>query len=211
VTALLATLFGTATLYTAVTSRLGAMVNVLALQGFILFFIVLLRTPHLDGATALFLLTETLLFKSVLIPRFLLKTIRLNEIHREVEPNIPHFHSLLLASGILAMGFALAFWSSENVPGVLPIQYGIALSTIATGLMTIITRRKIITHVMGYMIMQNGIFLLSLSISREMPLLVNLGILLDLFSCIFLLSLFFGKVKTTFGEADTAHLETLRD
>lgn len=210
-TEIMAVLFGMTTLYVAVTSRLGAMVRVIALQGLIMGIMVLFRAQHLDHATLLFLLSETLIFKSFIIPRFLMSTIRRNGIHREVEPNIPHFHSLLISTLLLGLGFEMAFWASRNVSDVLPVQFGISMSTIALGLLIIVTRRKIITHVMGYMIMQNGIFLLSLSLSREMPLIVNLGILLDLFSCIFLLSLFFGKVKSTFGMADSSHLETLRD
>ena len=80
-----------------------------------------------------------------------------------------------------------------------------------TGLFVIMTRKKIITHVMGYMMLENGIFLLSLSIAREMPFIVNLGMLLDIFIAVFLLAVIVNRIKSTVEEATVDKLTELKD
>ena len=80
-----------------------------------------------------------------------------------------------------------------------------------TGVYIIISRKKIITHVMGYMIMENGVFLLSLTIGAHQPLLVNLGILLDIFVSVLVLGLFINKMGNTFEEMSIDNLSNLTD
>ncbi len=89
--------------------------------------------------------------------------------------------------------------------------FGVSLSIIVSGLFIIITRKKIITQVMGFMLMENGIFLLTLSASREMPFIVALGVLLDIFMAIYLLGLFVNKIHDAFEEIHVDTLQKLKD
>jgi hydrogenase-4 component E len=86
-----------------------------------------------------------------------------------------------------------------------------ALSALFTGLYIIITRRKIITHVMGFLVIENGVFVLSLAVGSEMPMLVNMGIMLDIFVSVILLGIFADKIGDVFEEQDVEQLKNLKD
>jgi hydrogenase-4 component E len=87
----------------------------------------------------------------------------------------------------------------------------VALSTLFSGLYIIVTRKKIITHVMGYLVLENGVFILSLAVGGEMPLLVNIGILLDIFASVFLLGIFVNKIGDVLKDVDVDQLKRLKD
>ena len=91
------------------------------------------------------------------------------------------------------------------------IYFVISMITIFTGLFLMISRKKIITHVMSFIIMENGVVILSLTVGIEMPMLVNLGILLDIFVTVLVLGIFANKIGDIFKEAEVGHLERLRD
>lgn len=198
-------------LYVAATSRIEAYVRALAMQGLLLFLLVAADWQNLEIWNMLILFVETLLFKTIIIPFFLLRVVRRNGIFRELAPYIPNFYSVVIASLIFALGFYLAYWSAGFSQDIKPLFFGVSISTMLTGLLIVTTRKMLITHVAGFMMLENGIFLLSLAVAREMPLLVNLGILLDIFLGIFLLGLFVTKIKSTFDEAKIDVLTQLRD
>ena len=204
-------LFGVAMLFVATTSRIEGYINVLAAQGLLLFFLVLLDAPILSFPALLFLAFETLAIKTIAIPLFLRKIVREHGLFREIEPYIPSFYSLFITSLIFAFGFVIAYWESETANSVRALYFGISIATIITGLFIIITRKKILTHVMGYMLLENGIFLLSLAIAKEMPFIVSLGVLLDIFAGIYLLGLFATQVQSTFSEMNIDRLTNLKD
>jgi hydrogenase-4 component E len=80
-----------------------------------------------------------------------------------------------------------------------------------TGLYFIISRKKIITHVMGFLIIENGVFVLSLAVGTEMPMLVNIGILLDIFASVLILGVFVNKIGDILKEQDVDQLRNLKD
>jgi hydrogenase-4 component E len=80
-----------------------------------------------------------------------------------------------------------------------------------TGFFIIATRKKLITHIMGYMILENGIFLLSLSAAKEMPFIVNLGVSMDIFIGVFLAGIFINRIKTNFDQHDIDDISRLKD
>ena len=75
----------------------------------------------------------------------------------------------------------------------------------------IVSRRKIITHVMGFLVIENGVFVLSMAVGNKMPMLVNIGILLDIFASVFLLGIFVNKIGDVLKEGDVEHLSKLKD
>ena len=91
------------------------------------------------------------------------------------------------------------------------IFFVVALSSLFMGLYFIATRRKIITHVIGYLIIENGVFVLSLAVGNEMPMLVNLGIMLDIFASVLILGIFLNKIGDVFKDVDVNQLSNLKD
>lgn len=201
-------LLGTSMLYVFAVSRIEAYVKTLSFQGLLLFLLVILDIKNISWLNIAFLSIETLLVKAVAIPLFLLIIIRKNEISREVEPYISQFYSLLIAMGIFIFGFAATFWSVRVGDEIKPLYFGISIVIIVSSLFLIINRKKIITHILSYMMLENGIFLLSLSVANEMPMLVNVGVLLDLFVGIYLFTIFFNKIEEMY---DGSHIDVLTE
>ncbi len=204
-------LFGITMIYISGTSRIETYIRALFLQGLLLFVLVgldhgIMRMPNL-----VFLSFETLVIKAVVIPLFLIWIIHKHGIERELQPYVPNFYARLIASLIFGMGFYAAYWSIGKVPELRPLYFGTSVSTIVLGLLVIVTRKKIITHVIGFMLMENGIFLMALSIAKEMPFIVALGVLLDLFVAIYLFGMFIGKIHDFDPEIRVEKLTQLKD
>jgi hydrogenase-4 component E len=204
-------LFSFTLLLASLTGRLGKYVSILAFQGLLLFLIVLSNFDPQNLFTFLFLSVETLLVKTLLVPYVLNSVIRKNDSVREMSANISTFSSLFITSFFLVLGFVMSYMAKKISPNISTLYFGVAVSTIATSLFLILTRKKIITHVMGYLMLENGIFLASLSITSEMPFLVDIGILLDLFLAILLLSVFAHQISRNFEEFDIDELSNLKD
>jgi hydrogenase-4 component E len=210
-TDILIILLGTSMLYVFAVSRIEAYVKTLAMQGFLLFLLVIVDIQEINWLNIAFLSLETLAIKAIIIPYFLLSVIRKNEIAREIEPYITQFYSLIVASAIFIFGFVAAFWAAKTNAGIKPLYFGVSIMLIVSSLFLIVNRKTIITHILCYMMMENGIFLLSLSVANELPLLVNLGVLLDLFVGVYLFVIFFNKIQEMYDGSHIDELTELKD
>lgn len=204
-------IFGLTMIYLALRSRYDSYIKAIAFQGVILFALVMLDAGEIDTFTTVFLAVEALGFKAVLIPFMLLRIVRKNNLVQETDPHIPQFSSVVIATIILLLGFYMAFWVAGTGEDIKPLYFGISISNMVVSLFIIVTRKNIITHVMGFMLLENAIFLLSLSIAVEMPLIVSMGVLLDLFLVLFILGLFVGKIQSAFDNVRSDKLTDLRD
>jgi hydrogenase-4 component E len=196
-------------LYVSIANRIITYVRVLALQGFILFGVTFLELQDIDTWNLVLILLETIVFKAVAVPLFLSYLIRRNRITRETEPYLPHFISLIIITLIVVVTVLLA--NSISDTHLDKIFFIVSLSTLFTGLYFIASRKKIITHVMGYLMIENGVFVLSLAVGNEMPNLVNLGIMLDVFASVLILGIFLNKIGDVFKDVDVDQLSNLKD
>lgn len=195
--------------YVSIANRIITYVRVLALQGMILFAVAFMELRAMSTLNLALILLETVVFKAVAVPYFLGYLIKRNRITRESEPYIPHFISLLITTVIVVVTVLLT--SSISDRNLDKMFFVVSLSTLFTGLYFIASRKKIITHVMGYLIIENGVFVLSLAAGNEMPHLVNLGIMLDVFASVLILGIFFNKLGDVFRDADVDQLSRLKD
>jgi len=204
-------LFGLTMLYLSATSRLVAHVNTVIVQGILLFLICATGFSHMPWFMIAFLTIETLFVKAILIPWFLNKVLKKTHSNRDTDANIAHFYCLLISSIILFAGFMLSVVEIPSLSMINPFCFGIALSTIIISLWLITIKHKILSNVIEFITMENGIFLLSLSVAKEMPMLVNIGVLLDVFIAIYILGLFVSEINTELGDMEVAHLSDLKD
>jgi len=195
--------------YMAIANRMTTYVNVLALQGILLFFVAFLELKHINTLNLILILLVTIIFKSIAVPVFLKYVLKRNHITREAEPYLPNFVSLIITTVIVVTTILLSKTMEESYLD--KMYFVVALSTLFTGLYFIATRRKIITHVMGYLIVENGVFVLSLAVGNEMPMLVNLGIMLDIFASVLILGIFLNKIGDVFKDIDVNQLTNLKD
>lgn len=202
-------LFTITLLYLAIANRIMTYVKIIAFQGLLLFGVAYIELYDISTLNLAFILLETVIIKTLAVPLFLNYVIRRNRITREMEPYLPNFISLLIITLIIVVTFIV----SNSIPDInlKKIYFVVALSALFSGLYFIITRRKIITHVIGYVIIENGVFIMSMAVGNEMPILVNLGILLDIFVSIFILGIFINKVGDVVKDIDITQLSNLKD
>ena len=204
-------LFGLTMLYLAATSRIIAHIRVLIVQGILLFLICLNGSEHMNWINIAFLTIETLVVKSIVIPAFLYRVLRKTHSNRDVAANIPHFYCLVIASIILLAGFLLSNYYISSIKLISPMFFGVSAATIVISLWLITIKHKIISNVIEFITMENGIFLLSLSVAKEMPMLVNMGVLLDVFIAVYILGLFVNEINKEFNDLEVSHLSDLKD
>jgi hydrogenase-4 component E len=195
--------------YIAIANRMLTYIKVLALQGVLLFVVVFIQLNEINPLNLALILLETIVFKSVAVPLFMAYVLKRNNITREAEPYLPNFVSLIITTVIVVVTILLANGVKDT--HLDKIFFVVALSSLFTGLYFIATRRKIITHVIGYLIIENGVFVLSLAVGNEMPMLVNLGIMLDIFASVLILGIFLNKIGDVFKDVDVDQLSSLKD
>jgi hydrogenase-4 component E len=192
------------------TSRLKAAVSSSALQGVVLGVLTVVVHEHI-GLEPLCIAAGAALIKGIVIPLLLMRALRDAAIRREIEPLIGYIPSLLL--GALATGASIVFART------LPLAPGDAgsllvpasLSTVLTGFLLLVTRRKAITQVVGYLVLENGIFIMGLTLVEAVPFLVEVGVLLDVFVGVFVMGIIINHIHREFSSLDTARLSTLRE
>lgn len=202
-------IFTISLLYLGIAHRLFTYIKILSFQGVLLFGIAFIELIQINALNLAFVLLETIIFKAIAIPLFLNHVMKRNRITRDAEPFLPNFISLIIITTIIIATFILSNAIADS--RISKIYFVVAISTLFTGLYIIVTRNKIITHVMGYLIIENGVFILSLAVGNEMPMLVNLGILLDIFASIFLLGIFVNKIGDVLKDVDVDQLKNLKD
>ncbi|MDP2336537.1 MAG: hypothetical protein Q8N05_08830 [Bacteroidota bacterium] len=195
--------------YIAIANRMLTYLKVLAFQGVLLFVVVFIQLNEINPINLALILLETIVFKSVAVPLFMAHVLKHNNITREAEPYLPNFVSLIITTLIVVVTILLANGVKDT--RLDKIFFVVALSSLFTGLYFIATRRKIITHVIGYLIIENGVFVLSLAVGNEMPMLVNLGIMLDIFASVLILGIFLNKIGDVFKDVDVDQLSSLKD
>jgi len=192
------------------TSRIGACIRFLSLQG-ILFSLVPL-IAHDDGLPlrVLLLAGANIALKGVIFPAVLLHLRGRANFHREVEPFVGFVASILF--GIVALVTSLGL-ARELKPALSHAPFGMleaAIFLIAIGLFLIVSRRNALMQVIGYLVIENGIFVFGAITVVETPLLVELGILLDAFVAVFVMGIAVFHISREFGMADADQLNTLR-
>lgn len=208
-TDILLILFSITLFYFAIANRLMTYVSILTFQGLLICGVAILSLHDMNVLNLATILLETLVVKAIAMPMFMRHVIRRNNITREAEPAVPNYVSLIITTAIVVVTYLISM--AVEAEHLNKTYFVTALSAIFCGLYFIASRRKVITHVICYVIVENGAFILSLAIGNEMPLMVNLGVLLDVLVSVFLLAIFINKVGDVTGDGDVSHLNNLKD
>jgi len=195
--------------FTLGSARLGACVRIVAVQGALLALLPL--AVHGPSGHAFILAAGAFCFKGLLIPWLLLRAIREVRIRREVEPVIGYVPTLILGALTTAGAFLFADFLpliSEHHEG---LYVPVALSTMFAGFLLLITRRKAITQVLGYLMLENGIFIIGVLLSEALPLMVEAGVLLDLLVGIFVMGIVMNQINREFSSLNTESLSALKE
>lgn len=195
-------------------SRLAMGVRFFALQSLLLAFLPLAEESlhgQMPGVHGFVIAGGTLAIKVYLIPSILLRIIRTGEEHREVEPFIGFTASVFVGALLVIGSFAVATRLPLPSAPVSRLIVPVALSTLLLGLLTLVSRVKAITQVLGFLVFENGIFIFGLLLLKQTPLLVEAGILLDLFVGVFIMAIVVYHIRREFDHMDTHLLDALKE
>ncbi len=191
--------------------RIVTLVNLLALQGGMLCIATLLlawRTgqTHLYASAAL-----TLAIKVIALPWLLHALIRRLQVYWDTEPllNVPG--TMLIGVVTVVFSFGLAQPIAELASTATRNALGIAVAVVLLAFITMITRRKAMSQVVGFLSMENGLFFGAMSATYGMPMIVELGIALDVLVAMLVLGVFFFQIREQFDSLDLHHLESLKE
>ena len=191
--------------------RIVSLIDLFAAQGFVLALstaVVAYTTgqPHLYQSTAL-----TLLLKVFLLPWLLHRLVRKLDVRWEFEGLINIPTTMLIGIVLVVFSFNLALPISQLANTVTRSTLGIAMACIMLSFLMMITRRKAIPQVVGFLSMENGLFFAATSATYGMPMVVELGIALDVLVGMLILGVFFFQIREQFDSLDLKHFETLRE
>ncbi len=202
-------LFAVTLIYFALSERVKKFVWLLSIQGFILFGVVFFDLNEIRIFDFIFILVETILVKAILVPWFLNRVRKHNDLKRVQETSIPVFYSIIVVVISLIMSFLIS--SNLDNSSIHTKYFTVAFASILFGLYFIIIHKNIFSHVVGYLIIENGIFLLSLAVGSTMPMMVNLAILLDVLMGVLVFGTFINRIGNTFNSTEIDQLSNLKD
>ena len=202
-------LYAITLIYFALSERVKKFVWLLSIQGFILFGIAFFSLHKIETFDFIFILAETILVKSLIIPWFLNKVRKHNHLKRVQETFIPVFYSIIIVVMILLFSFLLSKPLNSNY--IHTKYFTVSFASILFGIYFIIIHKNIFSHVVGYLIIENGTFLLSLAVGSVMPMMVNLAILMDVLMGVLVLGVFINRIGDAFESTKIDHLSKLKD
>ncbi len=191
------------------TTRLSSTIRATAIQGGLLALLPIALHPGWSLHT-LGLAGGTFLVKAVLLPTFLSWAIREAAVRREIEPLVGFSVSLALGAVAVAISFGIA----QRIPlpeSATALLIPVALSTVIVGLLVLTTRNKALSQVVGYLVLENGIYVFGMSQAERVPFLVELGVLLDIFVGIFIMGIVVFHINRAFDSLDSTRLSELKD
>ncbi len=191
--------------------RILSLINLFAWQGLVLSlstFVVAYSTGqhHLYYSAAL-----TLLLKVLVLPWLLHRLMRKLNVRWDVETLINIPATMLVGIGLVIFSFNLAAPISQLSESITRGLIGIALASVLLSMLMMLTRRKAIPQVVGFLAMENGLFFAATSATHGMPMVVELGIALDVLVATFIFGIFFFQIRETFDSLDISNMEKLKD
>lgn len=153
----------------------------------------------------------TLALKVIGMPWFFFHLVRKLNVDRDVEPMINVPTTMLIGIVLVIFAFNLALPISQLSGTVLRSTLGIAMASLLLAFLMMITRSKAIPQVIGFLAIENSLFFAATSATYGMPLVVELGVALDVMVGVFVMGIFFFQIRETFDSLDLKHMEKLKD
>lgn len=201
--------FAITLVYMSAVERFRSYAKLIAVQGVLLFIIAILQLTEVNIANLIFILLETIIFKAILVPYFLFKVINKTHVYRVHDKALSPFYGLILS--LLAIVFSIFIANMLKTNTLYFTFLAISIYTLLSGILLIISHKLLFSHTIGFLIIENGVFLLSIFVGTEMPLLINIGILLDIFVSVLIITIFINKIGRKFHDMGTENLTHLKN
>jgi hydrogenase-4 component E len=191
--------------------RIVALVNMLALQGALLFAATVLLAWRTGDNNLYISAGLTLGLKVIFLPWLLHRLIRRLGVYWDTEPLLNTTGTMLVGVLVVIFSFGLAQPISALASTATRNSIGIAVAVILIAFLTMITRRKAMSQVVGFLSMENGLFFGAMSATYGMPMVVELGVALDVLVAMLVLGVFFFQIREQFDSLDLKNFETLKE
>jgi len=191
------------------TARLITAIRLSAIQGVCIGLLPVAASAEGTSVRVVLLGLAIVALKGVVFPRLLRRAIRESRTSGEMQPYVGTTASVI--TGILAL--IAAFWIDARMdflPDTHSLVAPAAFFTIITGLFLIVARKLAITQVIGYLVLENGIYVFGLAIAMEVPVIVELGVLLDMFVAVFVMGIAIFRINREFNHMDSDQLRNLK-
>jgi hydrogenase-4 component E len=208
---IISALFFVTLIHITITTRLAEYIKALVIQGILIFILTTSNYKEIGLFHTLILGGGILFIKTLLIPYFIAYIIKKIKIKREAEVSIDNFYSMLIAIIIILISFIIAMFINYFDKSVNSMLLAVSIASMNIGLFIITSRKKIITHVMGYLIFENGIYLMSFALAARIPVIIETGVLLDVFIGVLMMGIFVNRIATTTESLDQSELRRLTD
>ena len=195
-------------IYLSMADRFRSHTTILALQGMLLFGLAMARMHAFHPVEMGFIVVETLVFKAIVIPVILLQVIRKTKINR-VTSSSTQFGSLVMSIAALIASCTITYYMQGS--GADTISFGVALYALLSGLILIVMRKRVFAHLVGFLVIENGVFLVSMAIGVELPMLINLAIMLDILISILILGMFLRRMDNDMNTDESDALTSIKD
>jgi hydrogenase-4 component E len=201
-------LFAFTLFYLSMAERFRNYASLIGIQGVLLFGIAFIELNEVNTLNLIFIVTETLLFKAIAVPLLLFRIINKTSVYKVHPKAMPGFYSLLIAISGLLLSIVLSDQMKDK--HIDQVYFTIAIFALFTGILLIVTHKRIFSHMIGFLIIENAVFLFSLAIGSEMPFLINIGILLDIVVSVLIIGVFINRIGNKFNDLETENLTDLR-
>lgn len=195
-------------IYLSIADRFRNHTTILALQGLLLFGIAMARLHEFHPVEMSFIVIETLVFKAIVIPAILMRVIRQTKINR-IHSSSSQFGALVMSIVALVASCTITYYMADQRTDM--IFFGVALYALLSGLILIVMRKRIFAHLIGFLVIENGVFLFSMAIGVELPMLINLAIMLDILISILILGMFLRRMDEEIHTDETDALTSIID
>jgi hydrogenase-4 component E len=192
-------------------SRLRGCIRIIAFQGLLLGGLTLTAHAHELSLRTWLLAAGVTLLKGAGFPWLLARVLREADVPREVEPFVSYNASLLIGTVMLAGSLWLSARLPLPSPPISRLLVPVALFATMAGLFLIVSRRKALTQVLGYLVVENGIYVFGAGLVQGTPMIVELGVLLDVFVAVFVMGIAIFHINREFEHIDADRLAALRD
>ncbi len=201
--------FAISLLYISTAERFRTYTKLIAVQGALLFCISIIELNEVNIGNFLFIAIETLIFKAIVVPYFLFKVINKTKVYQVHNKALPPFYGLILSICALIISVFLASFLNNEFGSIAFMT--VCIYTLIAGILLIITHKLLFSHTIGFLIIENGVFLLTILVGVEMPLLINIGILLDIFVSVLIITIFANRIGSKFQNMGTENLNSLKN
>ena len=209
---LLLGIFLVSCLMLAVSSRLLHCIRIVSLQGIILGILPLTLIAG-SGDIHWPMIGINLILKGMLLPYLLYRVMLKAGVKRELEPVIGYS----LSGGVVLLMVLFSFFIAGklslpvNASAVAGFAVPASFAVVMTGLFVVMARKKALTQVIGFLVFENGITLFGAAVMREHPVIVELGILLDVLVLVFIMGIAVFQISREFSHIDADQLNMLDD